>query len=66
MIIIGVSGVLLVALHLMLKYTRFGKSLRATSNNSDLAQASGINSERVVSLTWMLTGVLTAVAGVSD
>jgi branched-subunit amino acid ABC-type transport system permease component len=65
LVIIAASAFLLIALHLMLSYTRFGKSLRATSNNSDLAQASGINSERVISLTWFIAGVLTAAAGVA-
>jgi branched-chain amino acid transport system permease protein/neutral amino acid transport system permease protein len=63
--IIGISAGLLVLLHLMLQYTRFGKSLRATSGNSDLAQASGINTRLVVNLTWFIAGMLTAVAGVA-
>jgi branched-subunit amino acid ABC-type transport system permease component len=62
--IIAGSVSLLLLLHLMLTYTKFGKSLRATSNNSDLAQACGINSDRVVNLTWLIAGVLTAAAGV--
>lgn len=64
LIMIGTSVGLLVLLHLMLTYTKFGKALRATSNNVDLAQACGINSDRVVSITWFLAGILTAVAGV--
>lgn len=63
-IILG-SGSLLLALHLMLAYTKFGKSLRATSNNSDLAQACGINSDRVINMTWFIAGLLTAAAGVA-
>jgi branched-subunit amino acid ABC-type transport system permease component len=63
-IILG-SGSLLLLLHLMLAYTKFGKSLRATSNNSDLAQACGINSDRVINLTWFIAGILTAAAGVA-
>jgi branched-chain amino acid transport system permease protein/neutral amino acid transport system permease protein len=63
-IILG-SGSLLLALHLMLAYTKFGKSLRATSNNSDLAQACGINSDRVINMTWFIAGILTAAAGVA-
>ena len=48
----------------MLTYTKFGKSLRATSNNIDLAKACGIDSDRVISMTWFIAGILTAVAGV--
>jgi branched-subunit amino acid ABC-type transport system permease component len=55
---------LLALLHVMLRYTKFGKALRATSNNADLALASGIDTERVVMWTWMISGFLAAVAGV--
>ena len=64
LVMFGTSVTLLVLLHVMLAYTKFGKALRATSNNSDLAKACGIDSERVVSITWFLAGLLTAVAGV--
>lgn len=64
LIMIGASGALLLLLHLMLTYTKFGKAVRATSNNIDLAQSCGINSDRVISLTWFIAGLLTAVAGV--
>lgn len=64
LLMIGSSVALLVLLHLMLRYTRFGKSLRATSNNIDLAKACGIDSDRVISYVWFLAGILTAVAGV--
>ncbi len=64
LVMIGSAVLLLAALHLMLANTKFGKSLRATSNNADLAEACGINTQRVVSLTWFVSGILTAVAGV--
>ena len=64
LIMIGASVALLFLLHLMLTYTKFGKAIRATSNNIDLAQSCGINSDRVISLTWFIAGLLTAVAGV--
>lgn len=64
LIMIGASVALLLLLHLALTYTKFGKSIRATSNNIDLAQSCGINSDRVISLTWFLAGLFTAAAGV--
>lgn len=64
LVLIGSACVLLVALHFMLAGTKFGKSLRATSNNADLAEACGINTDRVVSSVWFIAGVLTAAAGV--
>jgi branched-subunit amino acid ABC-type transport system permease component len=64
LVTIGAAVALLVLLHAMLTYTKFGKSLRATSNNVDLAKACGIDSDRVISITWFIAGILTAVAGV--
>ena len=46
-----------------LTYTRTGKSMRAYSNNEDLALLSGINPERVVFVTWVITAVLITLAG---
>ena len=47
-----------------LNRTRSGKSMRAYSDNEDLALLSGINPERVVMLTWVIVGALATVAGV--
>jgi branched-chain amino acid transport system permease protein len=47
-----------------LQKTRTGKSMRAYSDNEDLALLSGINPDRVVMITWMLAAALATVAGV--
>jgi branched-chain amino acid transport system permease protein len=41
-----------------------GKSMRAYSNNEDLALLSGINPDRVVMITWIIVGMLATIAGV--
>ncbi|MEM7252344.1 MAG: branched-chain amino acid ABC transporter permease [Pseudomonadota bacterium] len=46
-----------------LNKTRTGKSMRAFSDNEDLALLSGIDPERVVRITWILTAVLATIAG---
>jgi branched-chain amino acid transport system permease protein len=46
-----------------LQKTRTGKSMRAYSDNEDLALLSGINPERVVMITWMIAGALACIAG---
>ncbi len=46
-----------------LQKTKTGKSMRAFSDNEDLALLSGINPDRVVLITWMIVGVLACVAG---
>lgn len=55
---------LLLGLHLFLQYTKFGKALRATSNNPELASASGVNIQRMVAATWAGSGFFATVAGV--
>ncbi|MBH8581569.1 branched-chain amino acid ABC transporter permease [Bisbaumannia pacifica] len=52
-----------IGLHLFLNRTRTGKAMRAMSDNPDLARASGINTSRIVTITWIIAGGLAAVAG---
>ncbi|MCP1168031.1 branched-chain amino acid ABC transporter permease [Limimaricola litoreus] len=47
-----------------LNKTRTGKSMRAFSDNEDLALLSGINPERVVAVTWLIVAALATTAGV--
>ncbi len=47
-----------------LNKTRTGKSMRAFSDNEDLALLSGINPERVVTVTWLIVAALATIAGV--
>ena len=46
-----------------LQKTRTGKSMRAFSDNEDLALLSGINPDRVVQVTWVIAAILATVAG---
>lgn len=60
-----VTAIIVVALLFwFLNKTRTGKSMRAYSDNEDLALLSGINPERVVLYTWMIVAALATVAGV--
>ena len=56
--------VVVFALFWFLNRTRTGKSMRAYSDNEDLALLSGINPERVVTITWLIVASLTTIAGV--
>ena len=47
-----------------LQKTRTGKSMRAFSDNEDLALLSGINPDRVVQVTWIIAAALATIAGV--
>ncbi|MEY8827637.1 branched-chain amino acid ABC transporter permease [Sedimentitalea sp. XS_ASV28] len=60
-----ITAVVVVALLFwFLNRTRTGKSMRAYSDNEDLALLSGINPERVVVYTWCIVAALATVAGV--
>ncbi len=59
-----VALALMAATHLMLQYTALGRSLRATSENPDLARLAGIDVARVIKITWLLGGGMAAAAGV--
>jgi Branched-chain amino acid ABC-type transport system, permease components len=63
-VIIAVAVVALGGVHVLLRYTTIGKTMRAMSDNKDLAEVSGINTSRVTDLTWLLSGLLVGVAGV--
>src|SRR5207245_1400737 len=51
--------------HLLLRFTRIGKALRATAADPELARSCGIATERVVSAAWALSGGLCGLAGVA-
>ena len=58
------AGVAVALLFWFLNKTRTGKSMRAFSDNEDLALLSGINPERVVAVTWLIVAALATTAGV--
>ena len=62
-ITVFVTIVLLSFTFWFLQKTKTGKSMRAFSDNEDLALLSGINPERVVFITWLIVGTLACVAG---
>lgn len=54
---------LVVALQIFLGFTRWGKAMRAMSDNPDLARLSGIDTRLTTALTWIIIGLLSAAAG---
>lgn len=62
--ILGVTVVVMVALHLMITKTSVGYALLAVSENPVLAQVNGINLAAMVRLAWLLGGALATIAGV--
>jgi len=55
--------IVVIALFWFLNKTRTGKSMRAYSDNEDLALLSGINPDKVVMVTWIIAAALATIAG---
>ena len=58
-----VTIITLLLLFWFLQKTRTGKSMRAFSDNEDLALLSGVNPDKIVLITWILAAALATIAG---
>ena len=63
LVIIGLSIVVMLATHALLRYTRLGKAMRATAANRTLARNCGIRAGQVITVTWAITGAMCGLAG---
>jgi branched-subunit amino acid ABC-type transport system permease component len=61
--IIAIAVLAMLAVHVMLRYTKFGKAQRAVADNKELARVTGISVGRVVTITWLITGAMAGLAG---
>ena len=64
LITIVVTIIVVTIMFWFLNKTKTGTSMRAYSDNEDLALLSGIDPKKVVMITWMIAGVLATVGGV--
>ncbi|PLC49031.1 high-affinity branched-chain amino acid ABC transporter permease LivH [Pollutimonas subterranea] len=62
--IIVVTVVLMVALSLFIKYSRIGRASRACSQDLRMANLLGIDTNRIISFTFIIGAMLAAVGGV--
>jgi branched-chain amino acid transport system permease protein len=60
-----VAAAIVVAVHLLLSRTAIGRSMRAVSENPQLASLAGIRVRRVIRIVWLLGAALASIAGVS-
>ena len=61
-ILVGVFA--MVAFHLLLHRTRLGKAMRAASDNPELAQASGIDIEKIITYVWFISITFASLGGI--
>lgn len=63
MVILVVTTLMMIGLTLLIKFTRIGKAMRATSQDRKMAMLVGINVDRVISATFIVGSALAAVGG---
>jgi branched-subunit amino acid ABC-type transport system permease component len=65
LLILAAAALVIVALYLLLQYTRFGRAQRAVADSAELARITGIRVRWVVNVTWVIVGAITGLAGLA-
>ena len=63
-VIYSVTAIVMVALTIVIKFTRMGKAMRATSQDREMAMLVGIDVNRVISMTFILGSATAALGGI--
>jgi branched-chain amino acid transport system permease protein/neutral amino acid transport system permease protein len=63
LVIMAIAVATMAGVHVLLRYTKLGKAMRATAANRNLARNCGIRTGRIITATWALTGALCGLAG---
>jgi len=61
--LLSIVFVAMIGFHLLLKRTKLGKAMRATSDNRALAEASSIDTEKVVLFVWFIGAAFAGLGG---
>ena len=64
LVAIALSVAILTAVGLALSRTKIGRAIRAVADNPDLAEASGIDKERIILVVWAVGSALAALGGI--
>jgi branched-chain amino acid transport system permease protein len=64
LIVISVALVMMVALERFVRLTRTGRAIRAVSQDAETAALMGVSIDRIVTITFLLGGLLAGAAGV--
>ena len=63
-IIFATTAVVMVILTVLIKFTRIGKSMRATAQDRMMSMLSGVNVNRVIGITFVIGSTTAAIGGV--
>lgn len=63
MVILVTTTVVMICLSILIKYTKIGKAMRATSQDRTMAMLVGINVNRIISITFIIGSSLAAIGG---
>lgn len=63
-VIIVTSAVVMIALSLLLKFTRMGRAMRATAQDREMAMLTGVDVNRIISRTFIIGSALAAIGGI--
>ncbi len=64
LVILGLSGLLIIALRFLIQGTKIGRAMRATAQDHEAAYAMGVNANRVFNIAFALASCLGGAAGV--
>jgi branched-subunit amino acid ABC-type transport system permease component len=62
--IVVTGAAAMVLFHLLLHHTKLGKAMRAASDDPDLAQASGIATEKIITYVWFIAITFASLGGI--
>lgn len=63
--VVGLALLSFVTVHALLQYTKLGTALRAMADNEDLAMVTGVDTDRMRSVVWLLSSGLAGLAGLA-
>lgn len=63
-IIVALAAIVMIGLLALVNYTRLGRAMRATAENPSIASLMGVNTNRIISVTFVIGSGLGALAGV--
>jgi len=63
LVILLTTAFIMIFLTLLIKYTKIGKAMRATSQDRTMAMLVGINVDRIISVTFIIGSSLAAIGG---